>query len=84
MYNDSMTNRITIEYKGFKTTFNVTVSRTAQNDEATRTITNIECDMTGKDVIVPKGTEHPAFYKKVKYRYVYSDGTFSKWATCIN
>ena len=73
---------ITIEYKGFKTTFNVTVSRTSQNDETTRIITNIECDMTGKDVIVPKGIENPAVYKKVKYRYVYSDGTFSKWATC--
>ena len=73
---------ITIEYKGFKTTFEVTVSRTEQNDEGTRTITNIECDMTGKDIIVPKGTANPAVYKNVKYRYVYSDGTFSRWSTC--
>lgn len=73
---------VTIEYKGLKTTFKVTVSRTAQNDEATRTITNIECNMTGKDVIVPKGTDNPALANNVKYRYVYSDGTFSSWTSC--
>lgn len=73
---------ITVKYKGFSAYFKVTVSRTQQNDEATRTITNVECDMTGKDIIVPKGTENPAVYKNVKYRYVYSDGTFSPWTSC--
>ncbi len=73
---------VTVEYKGLKASFKVNVSRTEQNDEATRTITNIECSATGKDIVVPKGTENPAVTKNVKYRYVYSDGTFSPWISC--
>ena len=73
---------VTVEYKGHKASFKVNVSRTEQNDEATRTITNIECSATGKDIVVPKGTENPAVTKNVKYRYVYSDGTFSPWTSC--
>ncbi len=73
---------VTVEYKGHKATFKVNVSRTEQNDEATREITNIECKATGKDIIVPKGTENPALAEKVEYRYVYSDGTFSPWTSC--
>lgn len=73
---------VTVEYKGHKASFKVNVSRTEQNDEATRTITNIECSATGKDIVVPKGTENPAVTKNVKYRYVYSDGTFSPWISC--
>ena len=73
---------ITVKYSGFTATFKVTVSRTEQNNETTRTITNIECNMTGKDIVVPKGTENPAIANNVKYRYVYSDGTFSPWTVC--
>lgn len=73
---------VTVKYKGFSAYFKVTVSRTEQNDEASRIITNIECNMTDKDVIVPKGTQNPAVAKNVKYRYVYSDGTFSSWTSC--
>ncbi len=73
---------VTVEYKGHQASFKVTISRTQQNDEATRTITNIECNSTGKDIVVPKGTENPAVTKNVKYRYVYSDGTFSPWTSC--
>lgn len=73
---------VTVEYKGLKASFKVTVSRTEQNNEVTRTITNIECNAIGKDIVVPKGTENPAVTEKVKYRYVYSDGTFSPWTVC--
>ncbi len=73
---------VTVKYKGFFAYFKVTVSKTEQNNEETRKITNIECKATGKDIIVPKGTENPALAKKVEYRYVYSDGTFSPWTVC--
>ncbi len=73
---------VTVKYNGFSAYFKVTVSKTEQNNEETRKITNIECNVTGKDVIVPKGTENPAVFKNVKYRYVYSDGTFSPWTLC--
>lgn len=73
---------VTVEYNGKTATFNVTVSRTEKNDTATRTITNIECNANGKDIIVPMGTENPAVSKNVKWRYVYSDGTFSPWTSC--
>lgn len=75
---------ITVKYKGVSAYFKVTVSKTEQNNAETRKITNIECNVTGKDVIVPKGTENPAVAKGVKYRYVYSDGTFSPWTACKN
>ena len=73
---------VTVEYKGLKASFKVTVSRTEQNDEATRTITNIEIKVKAEEIIVPKGTENPAYYEKVQYRYAYSDGTFSPWKVC--
>lgn len=73
---------ITVKYKDKTATFKVTVSRTNKNDADTRKITNIECNVTGKDIVVPKGTENPAVSKNVKYRYVYSDGTFSNWTSC--
>lgn len=73
---------VTVKYKGVSAFFKVTVSKTEQNNEATRKITNIECKTTGKDIIVPKGTENPALAEKVEYRYVYSDGTFSPWTVC--
>lgn len=73
---------VTVKYKGVSAFFKVTVSKTEQNNAETRKITNIECNVTGKDVIVPKGTENPAIANNVKYRYVYSDGTFSPWTAC--
>ncbi len=73
---------ITVKYQGKTATFKVIVSRTEKNDTATRTITNIECSATGKEIVVPKGTVNPAVEKNVKYRYVYSDGTFSSWTSC--
>ena len=73
---------ITVKYKGLSAQFKVTVSKTEQNNEATRKITNIECKAGEKDIVVPKGTENPALAKKVEYRYVYSDGTFSPWTVC--
>ena len=73
---------ISVKYSGLVTTFKVTVSRTEQNNEATRTITDIEIDAKAEDIVVPKGTENPAYYEKVKYRYAYSDGTFSAWKVC--
>lgn len=73
---------ITVKYNGFSAYFKVTVSKTEQNNAETRKITNIECKATGKDIVVPMGTENPAVYKNVKYRYVYSDGTFSPWTSC--
>ena len=73
---------VTVKYKGVSAFFKVTVSKTEQNNAETRKITNIECNVTGKDVIVPKGTENPAIANNVKYRYVYSDGTFSPWTVC--
>lgn len=73
---------ISVKYSGLITTFKVTVSRTEQNDETTRTITNIEIKVKAEEIIVPKGTENPAYYEKVQYRYAYSDGTFSAWKVC--
>ena len=73
---------VTVKYKGVSAFFKVTVSKTEQNNEETRKITNIECNATGKDIIVPKDTENPAVAKNIKYRYVYSDGTFSPWTLC--
>lgn len=73
---------VTVKYNEFIASFNITVSKTEQNDTSTRTITNIECDATNKELIVPKGTENPAVAEKVRYRYVYSDGTFSTWTLC--
>lgn len=73
---------ISVKYSGLITSFKVTVSRTEQNDEATRTITNIEIKVKAEEIIVPKGTENPAYYEKVQYRYAYSDGTFSAWKVC--
>ena len=73
---------VTVEYKELKASFKVTVSRTEQNNEATRTITDIETKVKAEAIIVPKGTENPAYYEKVQYRYVYSDGTFSTWTVC--
>ena len=73
---------VTVKYNEFIASFNITVSKTEQNDTSTRTITNIECDATNKELIVPMGTENPAIANNVKYRYVYSDGTFSPWTTC--
>ena len=73
---------VTVKYKGLSAHFKVTVSKTEQNNEATRQITNVECNSANKDIIVPKGTENPAVYKNVQYRYVYSDSTFSPWTTC--
>ncbi len=73
---------VTVKYKGLSAQFKVTVSKTEQNNEATRKITNVECNSTNKDIIVPKGTQNPAVFKNVKYRYVYSDGTFSPWTIC--
>ena len=73
---------IFVKYSGLVATFKVTVSRTEQNNEATRAITNIECKVKAEELIVPKGTENPAYYEKVQYRYAYSDGTFSPWRVC--
>ncbi len=73
---------VTVKYNEFIASFNITVSKTEQNDTSTRTITNIECDATNKELIVPKGTENPAVAEKARYRYVYSDGTFSPWTVC--
>ncbi len=73
---------ISVKYSGLVATFKVTVSRTEQNNEATRTITNIEIKVKAEEIIVPKGTENPAYYEKVQYRYAYSDGTFSPWTVC--
>ncbi|MGN0568977.1 MAG: bacterial Ig-like domain-containing protein [Candidatus Fimenecus sp.] len=73
---------VTVEYNGFTASFKVIVSRTEKNDTATRIITNVECTAAGKDIVVPMGTENPAVYKNVKWRYVYSDGTFSNWTSC--
>lgn len=73
---------ITVKFNGFSAFFKVTVSKTEQNNEATRTITNIEIKVKAEEIIVPKGTENPAYYEKVQYRYVYSDGTFSPWTVC--
>ena len=58
---------VTVKYKGVSAFFKVTVSKTEQNNAETRKITNIECNVTGKDVIVPKGTENPAIANNVKY-----------------
>ena len=73
---------VSVKYNGLTATFKVTVSRTEQNNEATRTITDIEIDAKAEDIVVPKGTENPAYYEKVQYRYAYSDGTFSAWKVC--
>jgi len=73
---------ISVKYSGLVTTFKVTVSRTEQNNEATRTITDIEIKVKAEEIIVPDGTENPAYYEKVEYRYAYSDGTFSPWVVC--
>ena len=73
---------ITVKYNGFTASFKVSVSKTEQNNTGTRKITNIECSATGKDIVVPVGTENPAVVKSVKYRYIYSDGTFSNWMLC--
>ncbi|MBR5202212.1 MAG: bacterial Ig-like domain-containing protein, partial [Clostridia bacterium] len=73
---------VTVKYNELSATFKVTVSKTEQNDEVTRTITNIECKVKDEAIIVPKGTENPAYYEKVQYRYAYSDGTFSAWKVC--
>lgn len=75
---------ISVKYSGLVATFKVTISRTEQNNEATRTITNIEIKVKSEEIIVPKGTENPAYYEKVQYRYAYSDGTFSPWTVCKN
>ena len=73
---------VSVKYNGLTATFKVTVSRTEQNNEATRIITDIEIDAKAEDIVVPKGTENPAYYEKVQYRYAYSDGTFSAWKVC--
>lgn len=73
---------VAVKYNGFTASFKVIVSRTEQNNEETRTITNVECNVTDNTIIVPMGTENPAVFKNVKWRYVYSDGTFSHWTTC--
>ncbi len=73
---------VTVKYNGFSAFFKVTVSKTEQNNETTRTITNIEIKVKAEEIVVPKGTENPAYYEKVQYRYAYSDGTFSPWTVC--
>lgn len=67
---------VTVKYNGFTAHFKVTVSRTEQNNEATRTITNVECRIN--DVLIKAvGTEDPV--TNIQWRYVYSDGTFSPY-----
>ena len=73
---------INVKHNGLVATFKITVSRTEQNNETTRIITNIEINTKAEEIIVPKGTENPAYYEKVQYRYAYSDGTFSPWVVC--
>lgn len=67
---------VTVKYNGFTASFKVIVSRTEQNNEETRTITNVECNVTDT-LIRTIGTECPITGKK--WRYVYSDGTFSPY-----
>lgn len=73
---------VSVKYNGLVAAFKVTVSRTEQNNEATRTITDIEINAKAEEIVVPKGTENPAYYEKVQYRYAYSDSTFSAWTVC--
>lgn len=73
---------INVKHNGLVATFKITVSRTEQNNETTRIITNIEINTKAEEIIVPKGTENPAYYERVQYRYAYSDGTFSPWKVC--
>lgn len=67
---------VTVKYNGFTASFKVIVSRTEQNNEATRKITNVECRENGV-LIKAVGTEDPV--TNIKWRYVYSDGTFSPY-----
>lgn len=70
---------VTVEYKGKTATFNVTVSRTDKNDTTTRTITNVECSAGNDLIIFTIGTDISSVQSAFKWRYVYSDGTFSEW-----
>lgn len=67
---------VAVKYNGLTTTFKVTVSRTEQNNEETRTITNVQC-RANDSLIKAVGTEDPA--TNTLWRYVYSDGTFSPY-----
>lgn len=67
---------VTVKYKGVSAFFKVTVSKTEQNNEETRKITNVEC--RANDVLIKAvGTEDPV--TNIQWRYVYSDGTFSPY-----
>lgn len=67
---------VTVKYSGFTASFKVIVSRTEQNNKETRTITNVECNVTDT-LIIAIGTGNPI--ANIKWRYVYSDGTFSPY-----
>lgn len=73
---------VTVKYGECTASFKVTVSKTEQNNSVTRTITNVECSTKGKEAFAPKDSQNPAVSGGVKYRYAYSDGTFSDWKTC--
>lgn len=75
---------VTVKHNGHTTTFKVNVTKTAPNTPVERTITDVECNAKDKQIIVPMGTENPAVTENVKYRYVYSDGTFSEWTNCAD
>lgn len=66
---------VTVKYNGFSAYFKVTVSKTEQNNAETRKITNVEC--RNDYLIKAVGTEDPV--TNIKWRYVYSDGTFSPY-----